>query len=136
MQKIKLLLLPLAIIALSSCGVTNSKTTAVYQHHQFQAHAPLTEIVVDKTKKVSGVATGKVLFGLFPLSYPNSFSEPTSGSKIKAGLHQAAVFNAIGQTKYNTIIAPRFTSRVEKGLFVKKVTVQVTGWGAVEKPKE
>ena len=126
-------------ILLSSC-VTNFKSNAVYQPERYVNTInikPITKIIVDSTKKVTGVAQTTILLGIIPLKSPNSFVEPTQGSSINGILgscKKAAVFNAIGQTKYNTIVVPRYTIRIKNGLFIDRYTVQVEGWGGIEVP--
>jgi len=81
--------------------------------------------------KISGEARATYLFGILPLSEPDSFADGVSGfggfggsSKVKS----AAVFNAMESANSDMIINPQYVVKMNKTLFTTSYTAKVTGW--------
>ena len=117
------------VILLSSCGVTTKRTMWASP-----ADSPTMEImntiqadvVVDKSKTLSGTASHSVFLGIFK-SGNNEFADlPGRGmSKTK----EAAIFQALDGSNMDILVNPKFNVVVNQTLLSRKVTVSVEGHG-------
>jgi hypothetical protein len=117
--------------------MSSYQTSRVYQPGQpletIQAKA-ISKIIVDTSHQIEGVAQSVVFMKFLTLSGPKSYID--FGGISNNNLKSAATFNALFETNYNIIVLPRYTTVVNKGLFIEKKTVQVKGWGGREVPVE
>lgn len=133
-MKIKISILLLSVVAIQSGCVSSFQTTRFYQPGQPEEIVnvePISRIVIDSANVIEGTAQSVKLFKVISLSGPSNFIDNGFGS---ANLKSAAAFNALFQTDYNMIALPRYTTVVNKNIFITKTTVKVIGWGAKELP--
>ena len=119
-----------ACVLLSSCGMmtertmftTSSVVPTVELINNIQ-----TEVVVDKSKVLSGTAKSS-RFLIFK-SGPTEFADLPKGS-IGEKTKRAAIFQALKGTDNDILVNPKFNVVKNKNLFTEDITVTVIGYGA------
>ena len=117
------------IILLSSCGVTTKKTMWASPTDSPKMEIMNTiqaDVVVDKSKTLSGTATNTTFLGVFKTGN-NEFADiPERGmGKTK----KSAIFEALDGTNMDILVNPKFHVVINQTLFSRKVTVSVEGYG-------
>jgi hypothetical protein len=112
-----------------SCRSYVSSGHAVYPDISFSAKANVeVDVEVDTTRILEAKSTTTVVFRIFKSS-DNKFSDVYSGlfgDKEK----KAAIYKALDGTNYDMIFNPKFKVEYYRGLFVRKTTCTVKGYGA------
>ena len=102
------------------------------------------DLQVDETTKLKGESSA-VYFLFFRVSgentfadgvnynaeHPTSFWHPLRITSLRMNrARAAAAYKAMGNTDYDLLVSPRYTSTYEDYFFVKKYKVKVEGYGA------
>ena len=99
-----------------------------------QIIAPIyADVIIDTSEVLQGTSTTTVVFKIFKTG-DIEFSEAFIGSNhmISEGTKKimAATYKALLETDYDLIVNPKYTVEIKKGLFIKKTTATVAGYGA------
>jgi len=131
MKKIIMLTTILAItLMMSSCSTTNNQSV-ISAGVGVAVNTDPAKAEYSIGNKISGSASATYLFGMLPLSEPNSFADGVSGfggfggsAKVKS----AAAFNAMESANADMIINPQYVVTMNKTLLTTTYKATVTGW--------
>ena len=85
------------------------------------------DVEVDKSKTLTGFSQTKVVLGIFKTE-DNMFSDAFGGG-VGDKEKKAATYKALENTDFDILVNPKYIVKVENRLFVKKVSVNVVGYG-------
>ena len=117
------------IMALTSCGVMTKRTmwAAPADGPEIELINTIkTEVVVDKSKTLSGTASHSTFLGIFK-SGNNEFADLPGKGMMKT--KEAAIFQALSGTNNDILVNPKFNVVINKTLLTRKVTVTAIGYG-------
>ena len=86
------------------------------------------DLKIDTTKVLQASSTTKVYFGVIKVADSN-YSDAFGGN-LGVREKSAATYRALQGTGYDIIVNPKYQVDIRKGLFVKKVSATVAGYGA------
>jgi hypothetical protein len=93
------------------------------------------DLDIDKTKTIQATSTTTIYFGVFK-KQDKKFSDAfISRNYVGQAEKMAATYKALEGTSYDIIVNPKYVVEVKNGLFVKKITATVAGYGAKVKIK-
>jgi hypothetical protein len=93
------------------------------------------DLDIDKSKVIQATSTTKIYFGIFK-KRDKKFSDAFfSRNYIGQAEKMAATYKALEGTSYDIIVNPKYVVEIKRGLFVKKISATVAGYGAKVKIK-
>jgi hypothetical protein len=87
------------------------------------------KLIIDKSKVLTGTSETTVHFGFIKISDTSFIDAPMPGIKENE-IKSAAVFNALAETGMDIIVNPKYVYTINKSMFTKITTCQVSGYGA------
>jgi len=126
MQKIGILLFTIFIIC--SCSTYYNSGNSIQPNVSFVAPANIEiDIEIDTTKLLTGSSTTEVFLGIFKSS-DNYFSD-AFGNGVGDKEKKAATYKALIGTGNDLIVNPKYVVEYYKGLFIKRTSCKVVGYG-------
>lgn len=86
------------------------------------------DLKLDTTKVLQASSTTRVIFGFMKFG-DNTFSDAFGGN-VGDREKSAATYKALNGTGFDIIVNPKYVVNIRKGLFIKKITATVAGYGA------
>lgn len=115
-------------LILYSCSLTRDFSGHINKKHTISIDVkPIkTHVKVDTTKYLSGSSKSLTLFYLFRFSKDFKYLDIQEQSSLEM---KAALYNALYNTNYDILINPKYIIEKKRFLFIKKVSVLVSGYG-------
>ncbi|MEY3011257.1 MAG: hypothetical protein RLZZ314_1899 [Bacteroidota bacterium] len=132
----------LLVLLVSGCTTSTVRSTQLAQGAALLAIEPVkAHVVVDTTQTLQAVSQTKVILGIFRFGdrefaeYPGMIFQRGPGAKER----KAAIHKALKGTDFDVMVNPKYIVQEKHRPFVRKVTVQVAGFGGhlvFENPSE
>ena len=125
----QLALLTILCIGISSCSTYNKSAIATTPQPIISLPPVDAELIVDKSKVLSGFSETTTTFGIFK-SGDNKFADAITSGGIGNREKQAAIYKALDGTGFDILINPKYIVEIKKGLFQTTISAKVVGYGA------
>ena len=123
----------ITLLILTSCGTSfHTGGDTIYPNKPLlNVEALNGEIIVDKSKVLSGMSKSTTYFMIFKTG-DNTFLEAKFMGPASSNVKKAAMYKALENTGNDIVVNPKYIISKTKSFFglIKSETVQVSGYGA------
>ncbi|MDT8421385.1 MAG: hypothetical protein RQ754_13225 [Desulfuromonadales bacterium] len=120
-------LLFLAIFVASGCSTV--KKSHMYEPVQIDINTKMSaDIDVDVTKKLSGIATARYLFGFIKVSGSSTYMDGYGGKGKIGKVKSAAAYKAIKMGDGDVLVSPQYIVTTHTNFFLQTIRAEVTGF--------
>lgn len=126
-MKAACVLLFLVLFVVSGCSTV--KKSHMYEPVQVDISTKMSaDIDVDVTKKLSGIATARYLFGLIKISGSSTYIDGYGGKGKIGKVKSAAAYKAIKKGEGDILVSPQYIVTSHSNLFLRTIRAEVTGF--------
>ncbi|PLX92037.1 MAG: hypothetical protein C0619_06725 [Desulfuromonas sp.] len=121
------ILLFLVIFVVSGCSTV--KKSHLYEPVQIDINTNMSaDIDVDVTRKLSGIATARYLFGFIKVSGSSTYIDGYGGRGKIGKVKSAAAYKAIKMGTGDVLVSPQYVVTSHHNFFLQTIRAEVTGF--------